>query len=102
MTTTTPQDRYYEKHFLPDCDHEDQYQCKCPMCGTALDIDSHIFCLENTSEGKPSVNVCSDCFYGEEEWLVKEGFFDADADPDDCDESWGKEYGFVHPYAIAS
>ena len=104
IATSSPQERYYEEHFLPDCDHEDQYQCKCPMCGTTLDEGTHIFGLENTNEDKPSVTVCSDCFYGEEEWLVKEGFFDCDYEPeedeDEEDEKWGYEYGFIHPYTV--
>ena len=80
------------------CKHEDQYQQKCPMCGTTLDIDTHIFCLENTKNSEREMTVCSDCFYEKEEWLVKEGFFDADADPEDCDD-WGEKYGFIHPLA---
>ena len=46
------------------------------------------------------MTICSDCFYEEEEWLVKEGFFDADFDPDDCDNEWGKIYGVVHPNCL--
>ena len=70
------------------------------MCGTVLDIDTHILCLVNSQDEDRSMTICSDCFYEEEEWLVKEGFFDADFDPDDCDNEWGKICSFVHPNCL--
>jgi hypothetical protein len=82
----------------PDqCEHEDQYLCKCPMCGTVLDIDTHIFCLDNSQDEDRSMTICSDCFWGEEEWLVKEGFYDGDGGEDS--DGWGSEYGFIHPFS---
>ena len=75
-----------------ECEHEDQ----CPMCGTTLDEDTHIFCLDKNDEER-SMTICSDCFWGEEEWLVKEGFYDGDGGEDS--DGWGSEYGFIHPFS---
>ena len=77
-----------------ECEQEDQ--C-CPMCGTILDNDTHIFCLDNTKDKNRSMTICSDCFWGEEELLVKEGFYDEDCGGDS--EGWGSKYGFIHPFS---
>ena len=102
LTVSSTEEISYKENSLlpsPECEREDMNECKCPLCETTLDEDTHIHCLENTIDDK-DLTICSDCFWSEEKLLVEEGYYDVDNGEDS--EGWGEDYGFVHPHASKS